>query len=517
MRSRLALLWTAVIAVVVAGFITAPANAAGSEPCDIYDAAGTPCVAAHSTTRALYGNYYGPLYQVTRTSDGLMKDIWTLSPGGVANAAAQDSFCPANSCVITKIYDQSSNHNDLTVEGSGQNGGPDVGAPADALPVSVEGHTAYGVMISAGMGYRDNSAVKTSEHGEAEGMYMVASGNHVNGNCCFDYGNTERTNNDTGDGHMDAVNLSTRCGWFGGCTQPGPWVQADLENGLFQSSGGANQANTGTGPIPYVTAILENGGKDAAGGFTLKQGNAQSGGLTTTYSGPEPTVVQNNGGPYSPMSQEGGIVLGTGGDDSNGSIGSFFEGVMTSGVPGDGADNAVQANIVAAGYGGANGVPGAELANGSAISLRATSPCCTAKYIRHYQGKAILSPITSSSSELDRHDATWIVRPGLAYGPCVSLESRNYPGQYLRHYNGEIYKQPDDGSTQFALDATFCPTAGNSGSYTSFESYNYAGYYLRHYQGTVYIANDGGTTHPWDTATLWADDTTFQVDGPWAP
>ena len=52
------------------------------------------------------------------------------------------------------------------------------------------------------------------------------------------------------------------------------------------------------------------------------------------------------------MHQEGAIVLGTGGDNSNASVGSFFEGVMTSGFPTDAADNAVQANIVAAGYSG---------------------------------------------------------------------------------------------------------------------------------------------------------------------
>ncbi|KAG5915040.1 hypothetical protein E4U42_000172, partial [Claviceps africana] len=33
-------------------------------PCDIYAAGGTACVAAHSTTRALYAAYTGPLYQV---------------------------------------------------------------------------------------------------------------------------------------------------------------------------------------------------------------------------------------------------------------------------------------------------------------------------------------------------------------------------------------------------------------------------------------------------------------------
>jgi len=37
--------------------------------CDIYAAASTPCVAAHSTTRALYGAYSGSLYQVKRASD----------------------------------------------------------------------------------------------------------------------------------------------------------------------------------------------------------------------------------------------------------------------------------------------------------------------------------------------------------------------------------------------------------------------------------------------------------------
>lgn len=35
-------------------------------PCDILGAAGNPCVAAHSTTRALYAKYDGPLYNVTK-------------------------------------------------------------------------------------------------------------------------------------------------------------------------------------------------------------------------------------------------------------------------------------------------------------------------------------------------------------------------------------------------------------------------------------------------------------------
>ena len=51
------------------------------------------------------------------------------------------------------------------------------------------------------------------------------------------------------------------------------------------------------------------------------------------------------------MKKQGAIVLGTGGDGSNYGAGTFFEGAITSGNPPDATDDAVQANIVAAGYG----------------------------------------------------------------------------------------------------------------------------------------------------------------------
>src|ERR1700745_3772868 len=51
------------------------ALAAGTGPCDIYASGGTPCVAAHSTTRALYGSYNGNLYQVKRSSDNSTLNI----------------------------------------------------------------------------------------------------------------------------------------------------------------------------------------------------------------------------------------------------------------------------------------------------------------------------------------------------------------------------------------------------------------------------------------------------------
>ena len=51
----------------VAGVTGTTARAATQQPCDIYAAGGTPCVAAHSTTRALYAAYNGSLYQVRRS------------------------------------------------------------------------------------------------------------------------------------------------------------------------------------------------------------------------------------------------------------------------------------------------------------------------------------------------------------------------------------------------------------------------------------------------------------------
>jgi hypothetical protein len=82
------------------------------------------------------------------------------------------------------------------------------------------------------------------------------------------------------------------------------------------------------------------------GGFALKGSNAQTGVLKTMYEGGRPTAPG-----YNPMKKQGAIILGMGGDNSKTAIGSFFEGAITSGDPTDDTENAVQANIVAAGYG----------------------------------------------------------------------------------------------------------------------------------------------------------------------
>ena len=319
---------------------TGAAQAATELPCDIYASYGTSCVAAHSTVRALYEAYDGPLYQVERLSDSTTTDIYPLTTGGYANAATQNSFCASTTCFITEVFDQSGHGNNLTVEGAGGNGSADHAAIATALPVVAGGHSVYGLSVQAGVGYRDDSTTDIPTGSTAQGEYMVTSGTHVDGNCCFDYGNAETSNDDTGNGHMESINFGTEC-WFTPCTGSGPWVQADLENGLFMGGDGVNSANSGNSSA-FVTALVKSNNTTT---YAIKGGNAQSGSLTTWYSGALPTTSG-----YTPMHLEGAIVLGTGGDNSNESDGSFFEGVITSGEPSDAADNAVQANVVSVGY-----------------------------------------------------------------------------------------------------------------------------------------------------------------------
>jgi hypothetical protein len=341
-RAPLAFLAVACLMVGALGFFGTPVRAAGSEPCDIYAAGGTPCVAAHSTVRALFSAYNGNLYQVRRSSDNTTLNIGVLSAGGFANAAAQDSFCANTSCVITIIYDQSGHGNNLTqAPGGGAARGPDNLANASQLPLTVGGHHVYGVYIAPGTGYRDDNTSGIATGDNPEGEYAIFDGTHYNGGCCFDYGNAETSNNDTGNGHMEAIYFGNIRVWGYGSGN-GPWVMADLENGLFSGVNAGYNSGDKSITSHYVTAIVK-GGHNV---WAIKAGNAQSGSLTTMYNGPRPNVSG-----YNPMHKEGAIILGIGGDNSKGAAGSFFEGAMTSNYPSDATENAVQANIVAAGYG----------------------------------------------------------------------------------------------------------------------------------------------------------------------
>jgi len=322
--------------------------------CDIYAKGGTPCVAAHSTTRALYKNYSGPLYQVTRELDGKTLDI-TVVPasvtdaGGYANAAAQDAFCAGSLCRINKLYDQSGKGNHLTEAPPGTFKGPEKGAYdalpiADMAPITISRHKAYGIFIMPGMGLRNNAARDLAINDEPEGIYYVINGKHYDSGCCFDYGNSSTNSRAVGTGTMETTYYGTATAWGSG-NGAGPWIMADMEAGLFSGFNAKKNDVPSIDSWRFVSAFVDGGGGNK---WDLRGGDAQQGKLTTYYDGVRPGTPGSNA--YYPMNKRGGVLLGNGGDNGAGSSGTFYEGVMTSGYPSIATTDAVQANIVAAKY-----------------------------------------------------------------------------------------------------------------------------------------------------------------------
>ena len=337
-----------------AGTRGVPARPQG--PCDIYAAASDPCVAAHSTTRALYAAYNGPLYQVMRQSDGKTLNIGVVQPvaspvpdaGGYADAAAQDAFCANTYCWITTVYDQSPKHNDLTQAPRGGFSGPAMGGfnnlpLADMAPVTIMGHKVYGVFIEPGMGLRIDDAKGTAVDDQAEGIYWVINGRHYNSGCCFDYGNAETDSRDDDNGTMETAYYGSAGAWYRG-TPPGPWIMTDQENNLVGcvNSDGAKSCNLPSISWQFVTAIAEGERHH----WTSMGGDAQQGDLSVMFDGGRVN------GTYDPMRKQGAILLGNGGDNSNGSQGTFYEGAVTAAgtFPTQSTEQKVQANIVAARY-----------------------------------------------------------------------------------------------------------------------------------------------------------------------
>jgi hypothetical protein len=410
-------------------------------PCDIYQAANTPCGAAHSMVRALYSSYTGPLYQVQKASDKSTKDIM-VGPGGFAKSSDQDSFCSGTTCTIPIIYDQSGNENHLRVTFWAywlmSGGNP---ANANAAKITVGGHTVYGIKNGSNVAYHSgaplsgtasvtkgsstvtfsspqtlpantallfvdntkdcpmnsypnncgykanftaaamnaattvtltanyvgssysatrvyNASTKGLATGdEAEAEYTVLDGKTYGTLCCFDYGGAEMTGFDEGNATMEAISwgATNQFGQSGGGS--GPWISADIENGMYEGGSNSVPTNTSITGFPYVTLMLKGlsakdcpSGLTGSGCFALKAGNATSGNLEWKWNATTKNYGARPAG-YSPQKKQGAIILGTGGDGSNTGVGIWFEGAMTMGAPPDSVDDQIQANIVAAGYG----------------------------------------------------------------------------------------------------------------------------------------------------------------------
>jgi hypothetical protein len=188
---------------------------------------------------------------------------------------------------------------------------------------------------------------------EPETIYMVTSSEDLVNGCCFDYGNASITSNNDGNGTAEAVYFGEGVIWGSG-SGTGPWVMADMENGLYAGWEKSDWMNISTNTSlehEFVTAIVvgdvaqKNEGK---GRFALYGGSAQGDGatLTTMYDGIRPEKPG-----YVPMMKQGSVILGIASDNSNGGGGRFYEGAIVKGAASKKTLDAVQAAIVSAKYG----------------------------------------------------------------------------------------------------------------------------------------------------------------------
>ena len=266
------------------------------------------------------GSYNGKLYQV-RNAAGTTKDIGPVTPGGVADSAAQDTFCSGTSCVITIVYDQTGTGNDLDYQGSGSPvGGQDKPSSATGESINVGGNKVYSLYINPGNSYwTKGTGIPTGS--QPEGMYMVTSGTHYNSGCCFDYGNSESDRKADGAGAMDALNISSITAWGTGAGS-GPWVMADLEYGHLRAEQLCEEPKR---PEPVERVRHRGAEKQRNDGVHASGRQCASGSLTTYYKGALPAG-------WSPMKKQGAMVLGSGGDccatNNNLSDGTFYEGCL---------------------------------------------------------------------------------------------------------------------------------------------------------------------------------------------
>jgi hypothetical protein len=344
---------------------TGGSTSQGTGPCDIYAAANpsTPCVAAYSMGRVLYSKYTGPLYQVRKggswdktngPSGGTFQNIGTVE-GGYADVAAQDAFCAGATCTVSILYDQSGKKNDLKAApagcytgGDGAAAEPDKESLATRRATTLNGHKVYALATISHDGYRNNSPTSMVTGNAAQGVYVIADGKKFGTVCCWDFGNAQTNNCAGSTGTMDAIFFGT--GWFGKGTENGPWFGGDFEAGVWMGGAANNDPGTPGGSvntnnpamgIDYAFGILKSSTSGNTGQYAIRTANAQSGSLATAYDGKSPQ----------PWKLQGAIILGIGGDNSNWSPGTFFEGAITAGRPSDDTDALVLANAQAAKWG----------------------------------------------------------------------------------------------------------------------------------------------------------------------
>ena len=223
----------------------APAAGAAKGPCDIYAADGGPCVAAHSTIRALYATYNGPLYQVRKTDDARPTTSWPSRRAASRTRPTRTRSAAPDACTISIIYDQSG-HGEPPHQGArrawprrrpttrrtrrradhhqrpeglrrphrARHRLPEQHAPAAPPPATTPRRSTW-------------SSPATSTTAAAASTT----------------GTWRRNSRDNGEGTMEAVYFGTCTIWNKGAGN-GPWVMGDLENGLWAGDSSPYAGNT---------------------------------------------------------------------------------------------------------------------------------------------------------------------------------------------------------------------------------------------------------------------------------
>lgn len=299
--------------------ITGPIAPDITKPCDIYAAAGTPCVAAHSLWRKMVSSYTGPLFKIVRTSDSTAMLVYPTT-SGLANTASADSFCAETVCKVTLIYDQ------MHTATSGNNLPQATLANAGVLTfVSSQFGPIPKVNIHAGEYYRNRTSTVSMPVGNVNITAYMLVDTSISAACCGTYGDVEATVANTGGGHMFAPAYSTGAAGINGVGL-GPWAGIDFENGVFM------YGPTVTGPFMTILGKYNQSGNS----WTLRTAPNVQPAFSTLHTGTPPYT-----GAF-----EGGISLGEGGDGSVAPV-SFFEGAVIASYSADATDDNVQAGIKA--------------------------------------------------------------------------------------------------------------------------------------------------------------------------
>jgi hypothetical protein len=298
----------------------------------------------------------GTLVDIPQTADGFV-DASVLEEN--CSTTPNDAL-PL--CTVSLLYDQSGHGTDLPVAKGGlPNGG--TFAEYDNFETVMDGtarltaggRTVYSLYTDVRNGYRiEETAEGMPLDQEPQGIYMLADGTHAGDLCCFDFSNAPTHPASFGSGtalFFGEAFWGTGAGvapWFGVDLGTGVWMggseEGDPGSGFIAAASfPPNEENPSMAGVEFALGFLKtNDDTDITYALRMADVSAASA-LTTAYRGLYP--VTNS------LDHQGAVVLGVGGNNENNSYGTFYEGAIVAGFPGDEVELAVLQNIQAVGYG----------------------------------------------------------------------------------------------------------------------------------------------------------------------